>query len=100
MAEVVRGDDGPMAIQTKFGWVLSGPVQELSYERTSCSLITTHTLKVDAYVLDDSDQKLDSKLKMFWNLESFGIKEDEPDVYGEFEKGIQFKGDRYEVTLP
>ena len=56
-------------------------------------------MKVDAYVLDDSDQKLDSKLKMFWDLESFGIKENEPDVYGEFEKGIQFKGDRYKVTL-
>ena len=91
MGEVVHGTDGPIAIQTKFGWVLSGPVQGLSCESTSCSLVTTHTLKIDTYVLDDSDQKLDSKLKMFWDLESFGIKEGEPDIYGEFEKGIHFK---------
>ena len=37
---------------------------------------------------------------MFWDLESLGIKEGEPDVYGEFMKGISFKGNRYEVTLP
>lgn len=94
--EVVRSNDGPLAIQTKFGWVLSGPVQELSCESTSCN----HTLTIDTYTLNDNGQKLDSKLKMFWDLESFGIKEGEPDVYSKFEKGISFKRDRYEVTLP
>ena len=97
---MIRSSDGPMAIQTKLGWVLSGPVQDLLCESTSCNLITTHTLMVDTYVLDDNEQRLDNKLKMFWDLESLGIKEGEPDVYGEFEKGISFKGDRYEVTLP
>jgi len=98
--EVIRSSDGPMAIQTKLGWVLSGPVQDLLCESTSCNLITTHTLRVDTYTLDDNEQRLDSKLKMFWDLESLGIKEGEPDVYGEFGKGISFKGGRYEVTLP
>ena len=98
--EVVRSGDGPMAIQTKLGWVLSGPVQELLYESTSCNLVTTHALKVDTYRSDDSEQKLENRLKMFWDLESFGIKEGETDVYGEFMKGISFKGNRYEVTLP
>ena len=80
--EVVRSGDGPMAIQTKFGWVLSGPVQELSCESTSCNLVTTHTLIVDTYALDDSEHRLENRLKTFWDLESFGIKEGEPDVYG------------------
>ena len=60
-------------------------MQDLLRESTSCNLITTHTWKVDAYALDDNEQRLDSKLKMFWDLESFRIG---PDVYGEFEKGI------------
>ena len=54
---------------------------------------------VDTYTSDDSQQKLENRLKMFWDLESFGIKEGETDVYGEFMKGISFKGNRYEVTL-
>ena len=82
--EVVCSSDGPMAIQTKFGWLLSRPVQELLCENTSCNLVTTHTLKVDMYTIGDSKQRLDSKMKMFSD-KSFGIKEGEPDVYGEFE---------------
>ena len=42
----------------------------------------------------------DSELKMLWDLESLGIMEGEPDLYGKFEKGISFKGDKYDVTLP
>ena len=82
--EMVHSSDGPMAIQTKFGLVLSGPVQELLCENTSYNLVTTHTLKVDMYTIGDSKQRLDSKMKMFSD-KSFGIKEGEPDVYGEFE---------------
>ena len=43
MGEVIRNDDGPMAIQTKFGWVLSGPVQELSCERAHPAALLQHT---------------------------------------------------------
>ena len=43
MEEVVRSDDGLMAIKTKFGWVLSGPVQELSRESTHPAALLQHT---------------------------------------------------------
>ena len=56
-------------------------------------------MKVDTYTLENREQRLDSKLKMFWDLKSFGIKKGKLDVYGDFEKGISFKGDRYEVPL-
>ena len=65
--------------------VLSGPVQDLLCEGTSCNLVTTHILKVDTYTLDNSEQSLDSNLKMFWDLECFGIKKHESD---EFKKGV------------
>ena len=73
MTGVVWSDDESMAIQTKLGWVLSEPVQELC-ESTSCNLVTTHRLKVDTYALDDSKQQLENRLKTFWDLESFAIK--------------------------
>ena len=48
----------------------------------------------------DSSSSLDSSLKAFWELESLGIKQDEPSVYEEFKKQIEFKNGRYEVGLP
>ena len=61
--EVIRKGDGPMAIWTRLGWVLSGPVQGLSHQNTSCNLVSTHTLKVDSLVPEESLQGLDSRLK-------------------------------------
>ena len=52
--EVIWSGDGPMAIQTKLGWVLSGPGQELLCESTFCKLVTMHMLKVDTYASDDT----------------------------------------------
>jgi len=92
---VVRGHT---AIQTKLGWVLAGPVEGASCQ-TFTNLVTTHSMAVDAYVSQDSDHELDCKLKMFWDLESLGIKENEATAYDNFENNIRFNGDRYEVTL-
>jgi len=97
---VIRGDrGGPTAIQTKLGWVLAGPVEGLSCLSLT-NLVTTHLMAVDAYVSQDGDHELDCKLKMFWDLESLGIKQNEATVYDEFENSIRFNGDRYEVSLP
>ncbi len=43
---ISRGEDGPVAVETKLGWVLSGPAPEAE---SACSLLTTHTLRVDAH---------------------------------------------------
>jgi len=56
------------------GWVLAGPVEGVSCQ-TFTNLVTTHSMAVDAYMSQDSDHMLDCKLKMFWDLESLGIKE-------------------------
>ena len=37
---------------------------------------------------------------MFWDLESLGIKQTEPDIHSLFESQISFKENRYEVMLP
>ena len=41
---VVCKEGGPVTIQTRLGWVLSGPVEGLSCRNTSCNLVSTHNL--------------------------------------------------------
>lgn len=64
--EIRRGKDGPAALHTRFGWVLSGPVAATSQEISAINLITTHTLRVN--VEPDNPKKLDDCLHSFWSL--------------------------------
>ena len=93
---VRRGRSGPMAIHTRIGWILSGPVdrQEVSVNLT---LAATHALKIDTHPVE---QNLDDQLRRFWELESLGIMKDEPSVYDKFVQRISFDGQRYQVSLP
>jgi len=45
------------------------------------------------------ESTLDSQLKMFWDLESLGVRPDEPSMYDEFRRGIVYKHPQYEVSL-
>ena len=59
---ISRGQNGPIAIHTTLGWVLSGPVPSMETEQSSVNLITTHTLRVDRSQLTDT---LDDTLQSF-----------------------------------
>ena len=93
---VRRGRNGPMAVHTKVGWILSGPVerQEISVNLT---LAATHALRIDTLPVE---QNLDDQLRRFWELESLGIMKEEPSVYDKFVQWISFDGQRYQVSLP
>ena len=93
---VIQGQSGPTAIHTHLGWVLSGPVWNAAEQNTLNSQVI-HTLHIQSA---DSFSHLDSLLKQFWELESLGIKQNEPSVYEAFKQLIQFKNDCYEVSLP
>lgn len=93
-----RGKEGPVAIHTKVGWVLSGPAPSVEQDQQSTSLITTHTLRIGA--LQHDLESLDETLQSFWDLESLGIKDPDRSVFTEFEESIKFSNDRYEVSLP
>ncbi len=45
-----RCEDGPVAVHTRLGWVLSGPAPKTKQSKSSTSLLTTHTLHVGAAV--------------------------------------------------
>ena len=88
---------GPTAVETKLGWVLSGPVPGVSHGGTctSVNFASTHVLKVEC-----SDCNLDTTLKAFWDLDTLGIKGNESSVYEDFMQTIDFKNGRYCVHLP
>ena len=79
---IIKGDPyGPVALETKLGWVLSGP-SVFSRLTRSCTvnLSSTHVLKIESTQM--SDMKDD--LQKFWDLETLGIKEHETSVYYKF----------------
>ncbi len=66
--KISRGSDGPIAIHTKLGWVLSSP--SCSGEIGHCSM-NLSTLHADAHTAEP--QVLDEQLRAFWELEALGI---------------------------
>jgi hypothetical protein len=96
---VVRGESGPVAMETKLGYVLSGPVHDDGSNDASTNLITTHLLKAET-VVNERDGALRKELDRFWDLDSIGIRQGEDIVHEQFNEGVKFKNGRYEVRLP
>ena len=116
--EVQKGSFGPTAINSKLGWLLSGPISD-KIDNDSSFNIVSH-LVIDSqprFPYTDSilhDKQPDTKgedsgelkhaLKTFWEQEAGGLhgkesddeKLDEPKV----KLDIQFDGTRYKVGLP
>ncbi len=86
---ICRRNNGPIAVETKLGWVLSGPVPAVE---SSCSLLTAHTLKVDSR----EERSLDDALRAFWELESLAHK---ASSRLRSSREFSFKDGRYEVGL-
>ncbi|XP_022792234.1 uncharacterized protein LOC111331393 [Stylophora pistillata] len=97
--KVLRGEDGPTAIQTRIGWVLSGPTNgAMQNDQQQNNFVTTHVLKTATKPVDITNESLDGTLQRFWDLESLGVRS--RSVYEEFEERITFENDRYVVHLP
>ena len=76
--ETVRGEHGPVAVRTRLGWVLSGPVSPRS--PGSSTNFVTHVLNVGTVTQSDVNKGLEQQLRAFWELESIGICHDESSV--------------------
>ena len=78
---VVPGDfPGPVAVLSKFGWLLSGLVNVQGNNQLSINLISTDVLKTESFVVTQ-DATLKEELSKFWNYETLGIKSEEPTLY-------------------
>ena len=91
---ILRGSDGPVAIDTRLGWVLSGQV---SCPEETCSLVT-HNLHASSAVSEL--QTLSETMKSFWDLECSGLPETDRSLYDEFCDTVKLQDGRYEVQLP
>ena len=98
--KVTHGTTGPTAIHTVLGWVLSGPVPNVSGHEAALNLISAHALKVEAFTFQCNDCSLDQRIKEFWDLETLGIRKNESSVYDTFMQTINFQAGRHCVRLP
>ena len=89
----LRSDQGPVAQQTMFGWILSG---------LSGSSANDQNCGPQLLVMSDVSEE---RLRQFWDLDAIGINPLDEDVntdpvLKEFESSVCFKDGRYEVKLP
>ena len=96
-----RGSHGPVAVETKLCWILSGPAPTTSDSLHCSTLLTTsHSLKIDLSPSPNKDRQVVDLLQSFWDLETMGITETEHTLDDEFCDKITIRDGRYEVSLP
>ena len=93
----------PVGVETRFGWVLNGPVN--SEKTASANINIVH--ETSSHVLFVNSQKsteagnLEKELNRFWDLETLGISENEKTIHEDFSETIYLNGEnRYEAKLP
>ena len=71
---IAQGERGPTAINSKLGWLLSGPTHVSSRNcKTSSNVIVTGGV-MDASSSSDHEE-LTTVLRKFWDTEALGIQE-------------------------
>ena len=69
--KVLGGENGPTAVQTKLGWVLSGPTNgAVQNDQRQNNLMTTHVLRTAKKPVDNTNESLDGSLRRFWDLDT------------------------------
>ena len=94
--KIIRGQAGPVAVETKLGWVLSGPVDSNMTDGNNATVLTVYTLHIST----GPDEQLDKTLQAFWELESLGIDPDNSTLLNHPTLTVNLKDGRYEVSLP
>ena len=83
LGEVIRGEDGPVAVSSRLGWLCSGPITTNVNTSTSESniisnLVLDHVPSRDRAI--DETRDITASLKELWKQESLGlIADDEAD---------------------
>ena len=95
----------PVALETKIGWILNGPVRDQKNNgsvNVTHSALTEHVLYLSSEKEKiDEDSDIERKLEKFWNLESIGILENEKHSQDHFIESIYLNEEnRYETKLP
>uniref|UniRef100_A0A1X7UCX5 DUF1758 domain-containing protein n=1 Tax=Amphimedon queenslandica TaxID=400682 RepID=A0A1X7UCX5_AMPQE len=84
--EIMKSNNGPVALNSCFGWILSGTAAVKQSSARSATMVT-HVLRVDGV---HEDMSLEHRLRSFWELESLGILEEENLVQTQFGDHVKF----------
>lgn len=102
--ESIHGEFRPTAINSKFGWLLSGPTEEQYVHEVS--KVVSNLIISGNPLLNEANEadKITNMLKMFWETKSIRITDDiESANHLSFKakrnKEISFDGRHYEVAL-
>ena len=103
MGGVVRTSLGPVAIASKFGYILSGPIEDRNFSNVTTSACATRDppiTKSMTHVMttDLKPDEITKSLNKFWDPESLGVIKEE--FLKPNEVRIRQYGIRYEVELP
>ena len=95
--DIIRGEIGPVALNSHFGWLVSSPTKSLSVDYTVSTLIIEGEVNVEY-----SDNQLMQDLNKFWDTEAIGIFDNKQETIDQFPPGLVFdwEGCKYQVTLP
>ena len=97
----IRGEQqDPVAVETKLGWVLSGPLRgERGRSEMNVNLVGSDVIKDENHGKKEEERELEKSAKKLWDLETVGIRE-ENEVHEALKDNISFNGERYKVGLP
>lgn len=70
-SEIVRGDSGPVAVNSKFGWVVSGPTQDRrgNLDMSVGNLVIKRIGPQNSDIDNEHDTELSHALRRFWDIE-------------------------------
>ena len=89
----IRGERGdPVAVETRLGWVLSGPVKgDRVNSRIEVNFVNQESTR--------GGLELGSEIRKLWDFETLGVRE-EDEILEEHRDKVSFDGRRYKVSLP
>ena len=103
MGGVIRASSRPVAIASKFGYILSGPIEDRKFSSVTTSACTTRAPPItksmtNVMTIDSKPDEITKSLNKFWDTESLGVVKEE--FLKPNEVRIRHNGIRYEVELP
>ena len=69
-SDIIRGESGPVALSSHFGWLLSGPASPMPHSHATSALIIDGS--TDGESPEHTDQ-LSQALNQFWDTEAIGV---------------------------
>lgn len=102
---LIRAAGGLTALETLFGWVISELITNLPCGPWHGSHVPQLNTSVALHInhhdpIHYEDVNLERQLRQFWDLETLGIRDEEPSLYDKFLETVSYDGTRCQVRLP